>query len=303
MKSASLTTDVHPGKPRGSWRSWSSANPCPVCSGHLYAGRSADQCRGGLFAHAPVRVWCSTQPSPWPSATGKSWRWELARPYAWQEEPERERRTGWGAPCRGPLPADLEAERGWRLAGTYAYYGGEGEYAYEVRRFDWDAAQGPCPRPYLKTYRPGRRAPDGAARISWGLPASERIPYSLPRLQRAIAAGLPVFIVEGEKSADAVNGLDPRLECHAATTLPGGSAQWSAAPGAHRWFDGAHDVTVVVDRDTAGEGWARDVVASLARVGITPRLVRSRTTAPGDDVVDHLAAGHALAELEKFTLT
>jgi hypothetical protein len=62
-------------------------------------------------------------------------------------------------------------------------------------------------------------------------------------------------------------------------------------------------VTVVVDRDTAGEGWARDVVASLARVGITPRLVRSRTTAPGDDVVDHLAAGHALAELEKFTLT
>jgi len=285
------------------WRSWSQANPCAICTGHIGTGTSADQCRGGYFARDPLRVWCSTKESPWPSASGKSWRWEVAHPYVWQDEPEQAaRRIGWGSPRPGLMPADLAAEGGWRPGGTWSYYDAEGEYAFEVRRFDWDASNGVCPRPYLKTYRPGRRASERAARISWGLPASERIPYMLPRLRRAIAAALPVYVVEGEKSADAINNLDPRLERHAATTLPGGSAQWNAAPDPHLHFVGTKDITVVVDRDVAGEGWARDVVASLARVGITPRLIRSRTTAPGDDVVDHFAAGHHLGELEPFTL-
>lgn len=285
------------------WRSWSRTNPCAICSGEIEAGASADQCRGGYFVRDPLRAWCSTKESPWPSATGKSWGWELAHPYVWHDEPNATpRRSGWGSSSPGPMPADLTAEGGWRLSATYPYYNGDGEYAFEVRRFDWDTAHGACPRAYLKTYRPGRRASERAARISWGLPASQRIPYMLPRLRRAIAAGLPIFIVEGEKSADAVNNLDARLERHAATTLPGGSAQWNSAPDPHIHFAGAKDVTVVVDRDVAGQGWSRDVVASLARVGIAPRLVRSRTTTERDDVVDHLAAGHALAELEPFTL-
>jgi len=286
------------------WRPWSRMNPCTICAGHIGTGASADQCTGGYFARDPLRVWCSTRESPWPSASGRSWRWELTKPYDWQPEPDATtRRSGWGRPSPGLMPADLAAEGGWRLSAAYSYYDDDGEYAFEVRRFDWDAAHGVCPRPYLKTYRPGRRASERAARISWGLPASERIPYMLPRLRRAVAAGLPIFIVEGEKCADAVNNLDARLKRDAATTMPGGSAQWNAAPAPHLHFVGAKDITVVVDRDTAGEGWARDVVASLARVGITPRLVRSRTTTDRDDVADHLAAGYRLDELEPFALT
>jgi hypothetical protein len=140
--------------------------------------------------------------------------------------------------------------------------------------------------------------------VQWGLPAHERIPYVLPRLINAIRLGLPVFITEGEKSADAINHLDVALRRHTATTLPCGSAQWNSAPEPHRHFAGAREVIVVVDRDTAGESWARDVVASLHCLDPVPhiRLVRSRTTEPGDDVVDHLNAGHQLDELETMEI-
>jgi hypothetical protein len=192
------------------------------------------------------------------------------------------------------MPYDLHKEGGWERTAVWTYRDVDCSYRFSVVRFDRSGGR--------KAYRPGRAVREGSPWIHWGLPADERMPYQLPRLRKAIALGLPVYVVEGEKSADAVNLLDIGLRRHTATTMPCGSSQWNTGPDPHHHFAGARTVTVVVDRDTAGEGWARDVVTSLRRLDPAPhiRLMRSRTTAPGDDVVDHLAAGFALADLEPF---
>lgn len=297
-----------------SWRSWSSANPCPVCSGHYWAGASAEQCRGGYNPElSEQRVWCSIEDSGKPSSTGITWEWWLDAPYPWIAKPRCKPSTAGFSDGASKVPYDLEREGGWKQTGEWWYRDTECEYRYSVFRFDWDGAHGPCPRSRTKEYRPGRRQRNARApreyaysgpnpMVHWGLPRDERIPYQLPRLGKAIELGLPVYIVEGEKSADAINALDIALRRHTATTLPGGSAQWNSAPEPHCRFAGAREVIVVVDRDTAGEGWARDVVASLRCLDPAPRirLVRSRTTAPGDDVVDHLDGEFGLADLEPF---
>jgi len=286
------------------WRSWSRTNHCPICSGHLFAGRSADQCRGGFFARDPVRVWCSTKRSPWPSASGKSWRWELARPHDWEDEPEQERREPRLTWVGDLLPPRLARNGGaaWTVVhDPWVYRALDGSYLHEAVRHDWRPAEDrPPPAGFEsgKTYTPLVRTHEGATYGRWYLPAHLRVPYRGPELASGIASGARIWIAEGERSVEVLRELGEVV-----TTLPGGSAQWSTAPDPHLHFVGAKQVTVVVDRDPAGEGWARDVVASLARVGIKPRLVRSRTTEPGDDIVDHLAAGHRLEQLEPFTLT
>jgi hypothetical protein len=190
------------------------------------------------------------------------------------------------------VPGDLWKEGGWERTAIWIYRDEDCSYHFSVFRFD-HSEKG-------KTFRPGRQKREGSPWIYWGLPAAERIPYQLPRLRKAIGLGLRVYVVEGEKSADAVNALDVGLSRHTASTMPGGSCQWNSGPDPYPHFAGAAEVIVVVDRDTAGESWARDVVASLRKLDPPPRisLKRSRTTAPHDDVWDHLQAGFTLKELE-----
>jgi len=278
------------------WRSWSATNPCPVCSGHRWSGASAAQCRGGYQpARSLQRVWCSVQDSGEPSASGVTWEWRLTAPYLWQPEPKRRSGAAGFAEHASRMPADLWKEGGWERTAIWIYRDADCSYRFSVARFD-RAEDG------RKTYRPGRQSREGSPWIQWGLPTEARIPYQLPRLRKAIGLGLPLYIVEGEKSADAINELDIGLRHFTATTMPCGAVQWSTGADPHPHFAGAQAVTVIVDRDTAGEGWARDVHASLLQLTPTPRVrfTRSRTTAPGDDAVDHLSAGYSLDNLEAF---
>jgi putative DNA primase/helicase len=187
------------------------------------------------------------------------------------------------------MPYDLYKEGGWKEVARWTYTELEHEPLFVVVRFE---------REDEKTYRPGQAA--GGNRIRWGLPRELRVPYRLGRLRKAIEAGLPVFVVEGEKSADAILDLDIPCRRFTATTLPGGSSQWNAAPDSDKWFEGVRDIRIIVDRDVAGRSWAQDVVASLQQLGSRIRLLQSRTTEPGDDVVDHLAAGFGLDDLQEI---
>jgi putative DNA primase/helicase len=186
----------------------------------------------------------------------------------------------------------LWRERGWKEVARWTYTDLDHEPLYVVVRFAHVDGR--------KSYRPGQAA--GSKRVRWGLPRELRVPYRLGRLRKAIEAGLPVYVVEGEKSVEAILNLDIPCRRFTAATLPGGSAQWNSAPEPHRWFEGAKDVRIIVDRDVAGRRWAQDVTASLSRLSPPPRirLFQSRTTQPGDDVVDHLLAGFGLDELEPF---
>jgi putative DNA primase/helicase len=113
------------------------------------------------------------------------------------------------------------------------------------------------------------------------------VPYRLPELIAAVAAGDTVYVAEGERDADAIGDG----EC-VATCNPGGAGKWRASYSAH--FKGARDVRVVADNDDPGRKHAREVAHSLTGVGAMVTLWRSPV---GKDVSDLLAAGRPLEDL------
>jgi hypothetical protein len=265
------------------WRSWSTTNRCPVCEGHAWAGRSAEQCRGGQVDFLPEVAYCSVRESS--EKREKTWMWMLDRPYEWQPEPvDRDPVPVWERPATR-APQDLR-HPDWQQGPAWDYQDEYGNYAYTVVRFDWRGEIPPPDGMRMKDYRPGRRFRSSML-YRWGLPAEVRVPYRLPGLNYQLERLGSAWIVEGEKSADALVALG-----HCATTMPGGSNSWHVgAP--ERWFPSDYPFSVIVDRDAAGRGWAADVLKTIPGGS----LWQSATTNPGDDVVDHLEAGFGLDEL------
>lgn len=166
--------------------------------------------------------------------------------------------------------------RGHELVETYDYLDETGELLFVAVRY----ANGDG-----KSFRQWRL--DGA---QWRpLGDARRVLYHLPRLVEHIAANSaePIYIVEGEKDVHAVE-----REGGVATCNPMGAGKWSDEYAES--LQGARRVIVVADRDEPGRAHARDVAASLERVGIAPELVEP---AEGKDVSDHLADYCALGEL------
>lgn len=113
--------------------------------------------------------------------------------------------------------------------------------------------------------------------------------------RRDLLEGLPggahVILVEGEADADAViahGGI--------AVTAPQGANSFHKVD-----VEPLRDllVTVVVDRDEAGEKWAAQVADKLHGVAGKFRFVRALD---GKDASDHLAAGHSLTDFEPMEL-
>lgn len=126
-------------------------------------------------------------------------------------------------------------------------------------------------------------------------PVSERILYRLPGVLEAVAAGRPVYVAEGEKSADVIADRG-----HAATSNPfgaddGNGSKW--LPQMTEALRGAVLVVIIADHDVKGYRHAAYVAGQLEVAGITVRVVRSATGQPKDDVVDHLKAGYELGAL------
>lgn len=155
---------------------------------------------------------------------------------------------------------------------AYDYHDEAGTLLYQIVRFE------------PKTFR--MRHPDPAGGFTPGLNGARRVPYYLPELVAGVQAGKRVWIVEGEKDADAI-----RVKGQVATTNPGGAGKWLADYNEH--FRGA-DVVVVADRDEPGRAHAKEVARQLQGVAAKVVIVEP---AAGKDVTDHLAAGRKLAEL------
>jgi hypothetical protein len=186
---------------------------------------------------------------------------------------------------------------GWKIRlGPWIYRTAGGAYAYEAVRFDWQPDDHrPPPKGFEdgKTYSPLVRTSDGSHFGRWSQP-EPRILYRLPELRAGIEQGRRVWIVEGEKSAEALVALGEVATCN-----PGGALSWPAVD--FHALAGAREVLAAVDRDERGARWAADVVATLAKLEIRPRLLQSATTEKGDDVADHLEAGFGLGDLKEFT--
>lgn len=115
--------------------------------------------------------------------------------------------------------------------------------------------------------------------------------YRAERIPDAVAAGQPVYLVEGEEDVHALEAIAPNA---VAVTAPQGAGNFRHADVEP--LRGA-SVVAVVDRDAAGDGWAASVRDKLAGVAASVRFV---CAASGKDLGDHLTAGRPLADLEPY---
>jgi len=132
------------------------------------------------------------------------------------------------------------------------------------------------------------RSPDKRFRQSGN--TKDRNLFHVERVRAAVAAGQPVYVVEGEKDVLALESVDVTATCS-----PMGAGKWDRIqPGP---LDGGR-VVIVADKDGPGLEHARQVVASLA--GHAECVVVQAKA--GKDAADHIAAGYGVDEFEPVEL-
>lgn len=176
---------------------------------------------------------------------------------------------------------DDRGSRRSRIEATYDYVDEGGKLLYQtVRRFPKKFYQR---RPAMPLDPPDRitRDPEGREWV-YSLKGPEgktirRVLYRLPKVIAAVADGRTVFVVEGEKDADAMDALGV-----VATTSPQGAGKWEDAFAAPL----ATAARIVVcpdndpppkgpkDRGYPGQRHAADIVRSLLKAGVDAARIR-----------------------------
>lgn len=288
----------------------SAASPCRICGGHdkLPQGQGI-RCYG--FATDDGWVHCTRE------GGGKAPYHESSTTWAHRAVGRCPCGTSHGEdpselpPARRPAPAPVRAEvrelgeaKRAEIEATYDYVDRHGALLYQVVRY----------RP--KTFRQRRPHPtranawvyhltscadytrDPAKRCDCGLPAQPLTLYRIPDVIAALEAGDTLWIVEGEKDADAMWAAGV-----VATTNAGGAGKWNpafaAALAKHAQPGGA--IRIVQDRDpethadgrpnAKGQKHARAIYDSLREALPETVDVTIVEAAEGKDAADHLAAG------------
>jgi 5S rRNA maturation endonuclease (ribonuclease M5) len=172
-------------------------------------------------------------------------------------------------------------ERG-KIIATYDYTDEQGTFLFQVCRFE------------PKDFRQRKPDPSAIDGWSWSVKGVRRVPYRLPDLIRAVGDNRPVFIVEGEKDADALVKLGFVATCNA-----GGAGKWldSFTP----YFKGA-DVVILPDKDEPGRKHADGVARMLHGTAAQIRLLELPDLGAHEvkDVSDWIAGGGQAAELDEM---
>lgn len=178
---------------------------------------------------------------------------------------------------QGPFPKEKD---GATLAAYYVYRHRDNTPSYSVLRYEYPLQPGQA-KPD-KTFSQVRH--QDTAAWAWGLGDTERLLYHLPDLFTA-PAGRPVFIVEGEKAAEALIALGL-----VATTCPEGAEKWLQVPGRYDALRGRH-VVILPDCDDKGRRHAQQVAADLATAAASVRIVVLPGLPEHGDAVEWLADG------------
>ncbi|HAF08482.1 MAG TPA: hypothetical protein DCK98_00150 [Chloroflexi bacterium] len=164
-----------------------------------------------------------------------------------------------------------------RIVATYSYQDEKGDLLFETVRYE------------PKDFR--QRRPNGDGGWLWNLQGIRRVPYRLPEVRAMAAAGSRVYVVEGEKDADALDALGL-----CATTSPGGASKWRDEYAAY--LRGAA-VVVIADKDAPGRAHAQGVALSCSGTAKSVKVLEL----PGDavkDASDFFSAGGTKADLERI---
>jgi RecA-family ATPase len=172
-----------------------------------------------------------------------------------------------------PKPAAPAASAG-RVVASYDYTDQARQLVYRIERVE------PGRNGRRKDFRV--RTPDVAGGWKAGLNGLEPLPYRLADLFNARPEE-SVYIVEGEKKADALCALGLMATCN-----PFGAGKWPAGFAAH--FEGRH-VVILPDNDTPGRAHAEDVAAKIGGAAASVIRVELPGLPEKGDVVDWLASG------------
>ena len=246
---------------------FNTGTPCPVCGGgdNLKRGQGR-RCHGflssdGEYAHCSREEYAGSLPL---EANSDTYAHRLVGDCRCGTRHD---------PAPAPTPT-AQASTKSPIVATYDYHAADGTLAYQVIRRD--------PKGF------SQRRPDGQGGWIYNLEGVERVLYGLPALLAADPA-TPVYVVEGEKDADALT----RLGC-LATTNPGGAKKWQPAYGE---VLRGRSVVILPDNDEAGEEHAGMVARALLGVGASVRVVALPNLPEKGDVSDWLRQGGTVADL------
>jgi RecA-family ATPase len=171
------------------------------------------------------------------------------------------------------------------LEQEWEYKDEQGETLFVKRRFKTNTEKG-------KTY--SLHKVDAAGRRQGTMTGARIVPYRLPELINAREAGRAIYLVEGEKAADALVSIGA-----IATTSHAGAGHWPA--DITQYFANAV-VIVVPDCDAPGWKYARRVVEALLPVAKAVRVLDLNLPDLADDAYEWVEDGGdraRLAELAK----
>ena len=138
-----------------------------------------------------------------------------------------------------------------------------------------------------KTYRLYKI--DEAGRKQSSLGDARIVPYNLPALLDAKTAGRNIFLVEGEKAADAIKSIGM-----IATTAHTGAGSWPQA--ITEYFAGAQ-VIILPDNDVPGWQYAHKAAEAILPIVKSLKVVDLGLQGQGDDAFEFIEAGGGRAEL------
>ena len=155
-----------------------------------------------------------------------------------------------------------------RIVATYPYLDVQGTLLYECVRYE------------PKEFRQRSPKPEGG--WNWSTKGIERVLYHLPELVKA-KASRSVFVVEGEKDADALSELKLVATCNI-----GGAGKWCDE---YSTYLKDRHVVILPDNDEAGRQHGLEVAQRLHGIAASVKIVDLPELPPKGDVSDWVADG------------
>ena len=141
-----------------------------------------------------------------------------------------------------------------------------------------------------KSFRQRRPDPDRPGEWLWNVDGLPVVPYRLPEITEAIAAGHPILITEGEAKADLLWSWGIPATCCA-----GGAGKWKAE---HSEFLRGADVVLIPDADEPGWKHANEIGAALNDIAARIRVLVLTGLPPKGDIIDWAIAGGTREQLD-----
>lgn len=191
---------------------------------------------------------------------------------------------------------DPAAEAKKIVGAKFEYQDENGATVFVVERIEYRSADGGFVQgkdsKRKKTFRQRRPDPARPGKWIWNVDGVAAVPYRLPELIEAVAAGHTIFVVEGEAKVDLLRSWNAPATCSAM-----GAGKWHAA---HAEYLRGADVVILPDADAAGRDHAEIVAVSLQDIAASVHVLELPGLPPKGDIIDWRDQGGAVEQLHEL---